>query len=196
VAKVTRDPRDGQWLARWRDPAGRQRKKSFRRRVDAERFLVELQAETYRGRYVDPAAGKLLFRDYADKWLSGMGHLKATTAQRYREVARGHVVAQWGDWPLASIARSDVAAWIGELHGRGLSAGTTRKAYLVASMILEAAVEDGRLGRNPAKGVRLPAPDPAGAALHDRRASRTAGCCGRSARSGDTHLGPHRTAFR
>jgi integrase len=156
VAKVTRDVRDGRWLARWRDPAGRQRKKSFRRRVDAERFLVELQAETYRGRYVDPSAGKLLFRTYADKWLSGLGHLKATTAQRYREVAHGYVVAQWGDWPLASIARSDVAAWIGELHNRGLSAGTIRKAYLVASLILDAAVEDGRLGRNPAKGVRLP----------------------------------------
>lgn len=156
MAKVTRDPRDGHWLARWRDPAGRQHKKSFRRRVDAERFLVELQAEMYRGRYVDPSAGKLLFRHYAEIWLSGLGHVKATTAQRYREVARGYVVAQWGDWPLASIARSDVAAWIGDLHDRGLSAGTTRKAYLVASMILDSAVEDGRLGRNPAKGVRLP----------------------------------------
>jgi hypothetical protein len=153
---VTRDPRDGRWLARWRDPAGRQRKRSFRRRVDAERFLVELQAEMHRGRYVDPSAGKVMFRVYADRWLSGLGHLKATTAQRYGEVARGYVVAQWGDWPLASIARSDVAAWIGELHRRGYSAGTIRKAYLVSSQILDAAVEDGALGRNPAKGVRLP----------------------------------------
>lgn len=156
MAKVARDTRDGRWLARWRDPSGKQRKKSFSRRADAERFLIELQAEMQRGRYIDPSAGKLLFSFYAERWLSGLGHLKATTAQRYGEVARTYVLAKWGDWPLASITRTDVAAWIGELHRRGLSAGTIRKAYLVASQILDAAVDDACLGRNPAKGVRLP----------------------------------------
>ncbi|SES45776.1 Site-specific recombinase XerD [Pedococcus cremeus] len=156
MAKVARDTRDGRWLARWRDPSGKQRKKSFSRRVDAERFLIELQAEMQRGRYIDPSAGKLLFSFYAERWLSGLGHLKATTAQRYGEVARTYVLVKWGNWPLASITRTDVAAWIGELHRRGLSAGTIRKAYLVASQILDAAVADGCLGLNPAKGVRLP----------------------------------------
>jgi hypothetical protein len=28
------------WRARWRDPSGRQRTKSFARKVDAERFLL------------------------------------------------------------------------------------------------------------------------------------------------------------
>lgn len=73
MAKVARDTRDGRWLARWRDPSGKQRKKSFARRVDAERFLIELQAEMQRGRYIDPSAGKLLFSFYAERWLSGLG---------------------------------------------------------------------------------------------------------------------------
>lgn len=156
MAKVARDARDGRWLARWRDPSGRQRKKSFPRRVDAERFLIELQAEMNRGRYIDPSAGKLRFSHYADRWLSGLGHLKASTAERYRDIVRGIVVPKWGDWPLASIARSDIASWIGDLSDQGLAPGTVRKYHLVASMILDAAVDDGRLGRNPAKGVRLP----------------------------------------
>jgi hypothetical protein len=64
MASIQRDPRNGRWLARWRDPSHRQRKKSFRRKVDAERFLANLQAEMNRGHYVDPAAGKVLIGDY------------------------------------------------------------------------------------------------------------------------------------
>jgi hypothetical protein len=49
------------WRARWRDPAGRQRTKSFARKVDAERFLLGVEDAKLRGAYVDPAAGKVNF---------------------------------------------------------------------------------------------------------------------------------------
>lgn len=44
MASVEKRLRDGKttWLARWRDPAGSQRKRSFPRRVDAERFLTSV----------------------------------------------------------------------------------------------------------------------------------------------------------
>jgi len=156
MAQVVKNSRDGTWLARWRDPTGAQRKKTFRRRVDAERFLSELQAELNRGTYVDPAAGKLRFEAYAATWMAGLGHLKPSTALRYREVARTHVIPKWGRWPLAKVARSDVAAWIGDLVASGMSPGLVRKVHLVTSMIFDAAVADRRIGINPTKGVRLP----------------------------------------
>jgi hypothetical protein len=34
------------WQARWRDPTGSQRSKNFPRRIDAERFLVTVEAAT------------------------------------------------------------------------------------------------------------------------------------------------------
>ncbi|GAB48713.1 tyrosine-type recombinase/integrase [Mobilicoccus pelagius] len=156
MAQVVKNSRDGTWLARWRDPAGAQRKKSFKRKVDAERFLSELQTQMNRGTYIDPAAGKLRFAQFAETWMAGLGHLKPSTALRYREVARTHVIPQWGPWPLAKVARSDVAAWIGDLVSGGMSPGQVRKVYLVTSMIFEAAAADHRIGTNPAKGVRLP----------------------------------------
>ncbi|WP_286960315.1 hypothetical protein [Arsenicicoccus sp. UBA7492] len=120
---MAKDPRDGRWLARWRDPTGAQRKKSFRRKVDAERFLSDLQAEMHRGTYLDPAAGKVRFETHAATWTAGLGHLKPSTALRYREVARTHVVPKWGSWPLVQVARSDVAPWIGDLVASGMSPG-------------------------------------------------------------------------
>jgi hypothetical protein len=33
----------GKWQARWRDPGGHQRVKTFRLKADAERFLVSVE---------------------------------------------------------------------------------------------------------------------------------------------------------
>ena len=62
----------------------------------------------------------------------------------------------WGTWPLGSVAHSDVATWLAELSDSGLRPGTVRQVHRVLSLILDAAVQDGRIGRNPAAGVRLP----------------------------------------
>lgn len=156
MASIEKDARNGRWLARWRDPSHRQRKKSFRRRIDAERFLANLQAEMNRGYYVDPAAGKVLIGDYAKVWSAGLSHLKVSTAERYRGIVRTHIEPRWSSYRLSSVATSDVAAWVGELSATGLSASTVRHVYRVFSLIMAMAVQDGRLARNPASGVRLP----------------------------------------
>lgn len=156
MASVKKDPKTGAWLARWRDPSGRQRKKSFRRRLDADRFVAEVTTQISRGSYVDPVAGKMSVGAAAEQWASGLAHLKPSTAERYRRVVQRQVIPKWGSWQLSKVSSSDVSAWLGELTDSGLSAGTVRKAHLVLSMVFDAAVEDRRIGRNPAKGVRLP----------------------------------------
>ena len=156
MASVGKDPRDGRWLARWRDPAGRQHKKSFRRKIDAQRWLDQMQAEMHRGQYIDPAGAKLRVGTYADSWAAGLGHLKPSTRARYRGIVGKHIVPTWGTWPLGSVAHSDVATWLAELSESGLRPGTVRQVHRVLSLILDAAVQDGRIWRNPAAGVRLP----------------------------------------
>jgi hypothetical protein len=61
------------WRARYRDPSGRERSKSFTRKVDAERFLVAVEDAKLRGAYVDPAAGAARARDRQHH----PGHLRA-----------------------------------------------------------------------------------------------------------------------
>jgi hypothetical protein len=109
MAHVNRDPRNGSWLARWRDPSGRSRSKSFRRKVDAERFLSQLVAEMHRGAYVDPAAGKVLMGDFGSGWADGLAHLKVSTATRYRGIVRTHISERWETWRLVSITHTDVS---------------------------------------------------------------------------------------
>lgn len=158
MAQVTRDTRDGRWLARWRDPDGRQRKKSFPRRADADRFLAALSAEQHRGLYIAPSAGKVTVQVWAVKWLGGLSHLKVSTAARYEGIVRVHVLPRWGRWPLGAVTHADIGAWMTTLTAQGLAPGSVRQIHRVLSLVLDLAVRDGGLARNPAVGVRLPRP--------------------------------------
>ncbi len=57
-----------------------------------------------------------------------------------------------------AVAYADVVTWMAELTGRGLSASRVGHALLVLKQILDLAVLDGRLVRNPARAVKPPRP--------------------------------------
>src|ERR1035437_4806567 len=154
MAQVIRDPRDGRWLARWRDPSGHQRKRSFTRKVDAQRRLDQALSDLHQGRYIEPAAAKAMTGDYAIQWASGLAHLKVSAATRYRGIVRIHIVPRWGTWQLGKITLSDVNLWIADL-AVGLRPGTVRQTHRVLSLILDTAVADGLIARNPAAGAKL-----------------------------------------
>ncbi len=94
--------------------------------------------------------------EYAQLWLARQVHLKPSTRSRYTALVGHHIVPAFGLTPLARIERSDVAAWIVELVDAGLAGPTVRHAHRILHMILTAAVDDGRLVRNPAARVKLP----------------------------------------
>lgn len=155
IEKRTRDSKTS-WSARWRDPAGRQRKRSFARKTDAEHFLTGVEHSQLGGSYIDPAAGRLTVGQWSTRWLASQSHLKPSTRARYEGIVARHVVARWGDVPLSGVSHADVAAWVTRLTASGLAGSTVRYIHRVLALILALAVKDGRLARNPATGVRLP----------------------------------------
>jgi integrase len=144
------------WRARYRDPAGRERSKSFTRKVDAERFLVSIEDAKLRGAYVDPAAGRIGFGEWAERWYLTTAHLKPSTRHDYRMLLDHQVLPEFGDWTLASIDTLAVKEWRAGLLADGLSPKRAGKALQVLSQILASAVEGGRLARNAATGVKPP----------------------------------------
>lgn len=68
--KRVRTDRHGQrkrWRARYLDPAGNERSRTFARKQDAERFLTAVAADVLRGAYVDPDAGRITFAEFAGR---------------------------------------------------------------------------------------------------------------------------------
>jgi integrase len=144
------------WCLRYINPeTGKERTETFRLKRDAERRLTEVEASKLTGSYVDPRAGQVSVRTWAERWLDVQVQLKPTTRARYRSILDVHVIPRWGDVELVRVRHADVQKWVAGLSAER-SAATVRKVYRVLSQVLGSAVKDGRLVRNVAEGVALP----------------------------------------
>jgi integrase len=65
------------------------------------------------------------------------------------------ILPRWSSVPLSAITHADIVTWVGEIQ-RHRSPALTRHTIGVLSQMLELAVRDGRLARNPARGVPRP----------------------------------------
>ncbi len=96
---------DGKYRARYRDATGRQHARHFTRRIDAQRWLDEVTASVVTGQYVDPRAGKVTFRDYAEQWRAAQVHRPSSQAH-LETMLRRHAYPTLGDRPLSSSSRA------------------------------------------------------------------------------------------
>jgi Phage integrase, N-terminal SAM-like domain len=102
-----RDKRQGagrlRYRVRYRDPAGRERAKSFARKVDAERFLRHVEADLVPGQWVDPEHGRMTVGELAERWFATTAALKPKTREDYRSLLNNHVLPAFGERPVGSI---------------------------------------------------------------------------------------------
>ncbi|MER7312717.1 MULTISPECIES: tyrosine-type recombinase/integrase [Streptomyces] len=125
---------------------------------DAKAWLRRAATDEERGEFVDPRDGSITLADYiATHWAPGRGGAPKTKDGQERRT-RLHIVPYLGQLPLRSIAATDLRAFITKLESTVLSVDYQRGILSELSSILEAAVDDKRLVRNPmhAKSVRWP----------------------------------------
>jgi integrase len=153
VASNAKRP-DGHWRARYRDDAGREHARHFARKIDAQRWLDEVTAAVVTGQYVDPSAGRITFREYAESWRATAVHRPATRG-RIERTLRLHVYPVLGDRPIASIRSSAVQALVTTAAGT-LAPSSLKVTYSVVLSVFAAAVRDRVVPSSPCVGVRLP----------------------------------------
>lgn len=140
------------YKVRYIDPDGVERSKSFpdRQKKKADDFLIEMESDKREGKYIDPNAGKILFRVQAENWLKGYS-ADAATRQTIESRLRSQLYPYFGKRSLVSISPQVVRDWLGEMNEKGL--GPTYQAVLfeTLSSILNSAIDDKRIPRNPCK---------------------------------------------
>jgi integrase len=141
------------YVVRYRDPSGKQRNKTFTRKVDAERHLVDVEGAKDRGTYVDPGRAKLTVGEWADQWLASKLDLAPKTRERYAGIISAHIRPRWGTAQLSKITHAELQRWIASID---VAPASVKKIHRVMSMLLAYAVKDGRLATNPAQGLSLP----------------------------------------
>jgi integrase len=160
VQKRTHKAADGKrstyWRARYLGPDNKEYSKSFSRRIDAERFLVTVEADKVRGDWVDPRLGRVTLSEWAERWMATAVHLKPKTRLGYQSLLRTWILPTFGSVPLANVEQMVIRHWVADMTGKGLSPSRIRQAYRLLSAMLGAAVESGYLSRTPCSGVKLP----------------------------------------
>jgi len=147
----------GRWQARTRI-AGRQVKRSFDRRRQAEDWLAETRVDTARGIHLDEKAGRQLVGDYVRTWLKGRPH-RASTAERQRSLLRNHVIeTHLGRMRLVDVKPSDVQTWATG-RSRVLAPSTLRVLRSLVGAIFSSAVLDRAIAVSPVTRVTLPRHD-------------------------------------
>ncbi len=147
---------NGRYRARYEGPDLRWHSRTFDRKADARRWLTDQLATSSQGRWVDPNAGQVDFAQYSTEWLTAKTRINEKTQVGYRSLLESRILPTFGRARLVAIDRSMVGSWVRGLTEEKLSPSRIRQAHQCLAAILEQAVDDGLIGRNPARRVELP----------------------------------------
>ena len=161
MGSIERVDRPKPWRARYRTPDGRRVSQSFRRKADAEKWLLLEEGDVLAGRWHDPRSGTELFSDYCEKWMEQRSPTVARKTDYNTEAAlRGRIMPVFGSKRLKQITTKGIREWLSSLLAEGLSPATVRSYRQIFGQVLNQAVADGLLVSNPVDGVKAPSVRP------------------------------------
>lgn len=141
------------WTGYYRD--GNRDKKSkggFARKRDAADWAVAQEQSIGNGTHVAPRAGRVTFGSWAARWQTSLS-VSPRTHDTYDERLRSLILPRWESTPLDRITLTDVKAWSAGMTTRsGAIAAPMRRrnAVQLFARMLDDAVDEGMLPRNPA----------------------------------------------
>ncbi|WP_369035319.1 tyrosine-type recombinase/integrase [Streptomyces adonidis] len=142
----------GRYQARYPGPDGvmRPAPETFETIADADDWLAEKQTEIRRGDWRDPEAGSVNFKVYAEKWVEER-ELSVLSEDLYRYLLNDHILPTFGESDLDEITAPLVREWRAERLRTTKAKTTIAKAYRLLKSIMETAVDDDLIKRNPCR---------------------------------------------
>lgn len=146
---------DVRWDVRYRDEARKQRKRTFARKIDAQRFANTVETDLSRGEWIDPKKGQELFETWAEKWMATIADRKPKTKESYESIVSNHLIERFGSVPIASIDYPMVLSFIADLQHSGAAPKTVRNIRDVLRMIMRLAIRSGAIKVNPVAEISV-----------------------------------------
>jgi integrase len=146
------------YRVRYRDEHGKQQSKSFKTRREADDFDAQTRADKTRGVSVTRQRDRLTFRELAHQWRSTKGTLRPSTLRRIDTVLECHLLPALGHKKLAQLNRDLLQQLVNQWTEEGLKPRTILNHRNVLVPILELAVADDIIHKNPASHLVFPTP--------------------------------------
>jgi integrase len=146
------------YVVRYRDPAGKDRKRCARTLAEARRIRAEVHSDISRGEY--RTASKINFSEYATTWSATYTGrtsrgVRPDTVKRYHADLDRVIVPWFGRMRLAEVEPRHLKQFLAHLFEQGLSVGRVRNVYAPLRALLRTAVEEGVIRHDPTAGVRV-----------------------------------------
>jgi integrase len=143
----------GRYQARYPGPDGvlRPADDTFGTKKEAEIWLTRKEAEILEDDWIDPDAGEVLIPEYGKTWIDERPGLRPKTITLYRYLLRSHIAPYFPAMTVAQLKLATVRRWHKELLDNSVSPVTAAKAYRLLRAIMNTAVEDGLIRRNPCR---------------------------------------------
>lgn len=170
--------RGRRYVVAYRDPAGKQRRRSAASLAEARALKAEVSADMRRGEY--RSQSRITFKEYAEEWArtytgrTSRG-IRPATLEDYVRDLEVHVLPVFGHRRLAEIEPRHVKVLAADLAAEGRAPSTVRNIIAPVRALFATAVEDGVIRMNPCAGLRLPggtSPDKHARALTEDELSR------------------------
>jgi integrase len=125
--------------------------RTFPSKTEAEVWLTRKEAEILNDEWINPDSGRVPFAEYAVAWIDERPNLRPKTVQLYRYLLRRHLRPHFESKTVAGIKEADVRRWRKKLLDADVSTVTVAKAYRLLKAVLNTAVDDGLIKRNPCR---------------------------------------------
>jgi integrase len=160
----------GRWQARYpaEDGTPMSAPRTFDTSAEAWEHIAQVSADRSRHVYTDHRLGERTLTDFGQAWLDNggsRGRLAVKTGELYQDLFNRHITPTIGTLPVGKISPAIVRDWHTKL-GKELAskrpqkagapkagAARVRQSYALLKAILNTAVNDGLIGKNPCQIV-------------------------------------------
>jgi integrase len=153
-----RPDRPKRYRARYWGPDGKLHSRSFTRKDDAQRWLINEEASKLKGTWIDPSRSGQQFGDWADEWWamwSSNPRRSPTTLEATENRLRRHGRPQFGGHALRAISVRMVQQWQDKLEAT-LGHESVMACRSILNRILQTAEDERLIPFNPLRKVRAP----------------------------------------
>lgn len=153
---IEKRPGERGYRARYLDPLGRKHSRTFARKADAQRFLLEIEADKARGAWIDPRGADMPLAAWVEEFLLLARRLSPTTVQTYRRDLERYVLPRFGEYRIGRLPADEIENWLNDEVAAGIAPSSVHRHYRTLRRVLQVAVQKQRLLSNPCDRVEPP----------------------------------------
>jgi integrase len=126
----------------------------FADQAEADNRAADVESDQRRRRFVDPRLAETTIDEWIRQW-SEAHRVADITWATYDSHIRTHILPRWSGTAVGEIARIAVKGWVNKTLRPNMADKSAQDILVLFSMILGEAVDEGLIGSNPCRKLRI-----------------------------------------